>query len=62
LDDRGRSPRRLTPEQRSDARGRAFDKKIRFLKDLGHIPVDQVQAMAILHAYRNQRYHVGLPS
>lgn len=60
LDDRLRSPRRLTLEQCSDARGRAFDKKIRFLKDLGHIPGDQIQAMAILHEYRNQLYHVGL--
>lgn len=60
FDDRYSNSRRLTPEQRSDARGRSFDKKIQFLKDLGHIPGDQIRAMAILHEYRNQLYHVGL--
>ena len=60
FDDRYINSRRLTPEQRSDARGRDFDKKIQFLKDLGHIPADQIRAMAIFHEYRNQLYHVGL--
>lgn len=58
--DRYRPSHQLTAGQRNDARGRAFDKKIQFLKDLAHIPADQVQAMAILHEYRNQLYHVGL--
>ncbi len=60
FDDRHRNSRRLTPEQRSDARGRAFDRKIHFLKELGYIAPDQVRAMSILHEYRNQLYHVGL--
>ncbi|MGX5832436.1 hypothetical protein [Mesorhizobium sp. 43Arga] len=60
FEDRHRNSHRLTPEQRSDARGRAFDRKIQFLKELGRIPPDQVRAMAILHEYRNQLYHVGL--
>jgi hypothetical protein len=60
FEDRHGNSRRLSPEQRSDARGRAFDRKIQFLKELGHIPPDQVRAMAILHEYRNQLYHVGL--
>lgn len=58
--DRHGNSRRLSPQQRNDARGRAFDRKIHFLKELGHIPDDQVRAMAILHEYRNQLYHVGL--
>ncbi|MFP9139273.1 hypothetical protein ACLI1C_19015 [Devosia sp. XGJD_8] len=60
FDDRHGNSRRLTPEQRSDARGRAFDRKVLFLGELGHIPPDQVRAMAILHEYRNQLYHIGL--
>jgi len=60
FEDRHRNSRQLTPEQRSDARGRAFDKKIHFLKELGHITNDQARATAILHGYRNQLYHVGL--
>lgn len=60
LEDRYRNSRRLTPQQRSEARGRSFDSKIRFLKELGHISSDHVRAMTILHEYRNQLYHVGL--
>lgn len=60
FEDRHRRSHRLTSEQRNDARGRAFDRKIRFLKDLGHVREDLVPALAILHGYRNQLYHVGL--
>lgn len=59
-DDRRRSPRGLTQEQRNDARGRAFDRKIGLLQDVGHIRSEQVQAITTLHGYRNQLYHVGL--
>ena len=55
-----RNDRKLTPRQRADARGRVFDTKIAFLRDQGHIPADQVRAISIFHAYRNQLYHVGL--
>jgi hypothetical protein len=58
--ERDRANRTLTPEQRADARGRAFDRKIGFLRDRGHIPADQVRAITIFHGYRNQLYHVGL--
>ncbi|WP_018391626.1 hypothetical protein [Ancylobacter sp. FA202] len=59
-DDRGRTPRGLTQEQRNDARGRAFDRKLGLLRDLGHIRAEQAQAITTLHGYRNQLYHVGL--
>ena len=58
--ERDRAHRALTPEQRADARGQVFGRKIAVLKDLGHIPADYVRAITIFHRYRNQLYHVGL--
>lgn len=58
--ERDKANRTLTSQQRADARGRAFDNKIAFLREQGHIPADQVRAISIFHSYRNQLYHVGL--
>jgi hypothetical protein len=58
--ERDRASRSLSPEQRADARGQVFGRKVAILKDLGHIPIGHVRAITIFHRYRNQLYHVGL--
>lgn len=58
--ERDRESRSLNPEQRSDARGQVFGRKVAFLRGLGHIADDQVRAVTIFHRHRNQLYHAGL--
>ena len=51
---------RFTPEQRSDATGQRFDKKVKFCKKAKKITAGQAEAIQICHKYRNELYHTGL--
>lgn len=51
---------RFTPEQRSDALGQRFDRKVKLCKSIGKISSDQSDAIQICHKYRNELYHAGL--
>ena len=51
---------RFTAEQRSDALGQRFDKKVKLCKAIGKISADQAEAIQLCHKYRNELYHAGL--
>ncbi len=51
---------RYTPEQRSDASGQQFDKKVKFCKMARKITPEWADAIQICHKYRNELYHSGL--
>ena len=50
----------LTPQQRSKARGKSLDGKLKVLADKGDLTIFERQFIAIAHEYRNELYHVGL--
>lgn len=51
---------KYTTEQRADALGQRFDKKVKFCKFLNGISQDEADAIMILHQYRNELYHSGV--
>lgn len=51
---------RFTPEERSDATGQRFDRKVKFCKKAKKITAGQAEAIQICHKYRNELYHTGL--
>ena len=51
---------RFTPEQRRDAQGQRFDRKVKLCKAIGKITAEQSDAIQICHKYRNELYHAGL--
>jgi len=51
---------RYTPEEKSDATGQRFDKKVKFCKKAKKITAGQAEAIQICHKYRNELYHTGL--
>jgi len=51
---------RFTAEQRSDALGQRFDRKVKRCKAIGKLSADQSEAIQICHRYRNELYHAGL--
>jgi len=50
----------LTPRQRSRAKGKSLDDKLKVLKDKGDLITSERRFIAIAHEYRNELYHVGL--
>lgn len=50
----------FTAEQRSDALGQRFDKKVKLCKSIGKISSEQSESILICHKYRNELYHSGL--
>lgn len=50
----------LTPRQRSNARGKWLDGKLKVLADKGDLTACERQFIVIAHKYRNELYHVGL--
>ncbi len=50
----------LTPTQRSKARGKWLDGKLKVLVDKGDLTIPERLFIAIAHEYRNELYHVGL--
>ena len=50
----------LTHKQRSKAKGKFLDDKLKVLVDMGDLASAERRFIAIAHEYRNQLYHVGL--
>ena len=50
----------LSPQQRSKARGKSLEGKLKVLADKGDLTIFERRFIAIAHEYRNELYHVGL--
>ena len=50
----------MTPKQRSMAKGRSFDGKLKVLGRMEDLTPQERRFIAITHDYRNELYHVGL--
>lgn len=50
----------LTSRQRSQAKGKSLDGKLRVLQDMGDLTPTERRFIKIAHDYRNDLYHVGL--
>ena len=50
----------MTPRQRSKAKGKYLEDKLKVLKDMGGLTSAESRFIAIAHDYRNELYHVGL--